>query len=240
MAEKIKMSQKDSALISILERMSDQLRKLDQSLEDTITRQAELTKAAEVSEIRVAARQAESGAAIGKLQDSISRYRSDMLKLVNEQDHINKNMTELNKLVNKTVYAMENANSGLAGLEERVTSHDRMTGENFTYTIKQSELLQKELAASNRNMAKLHIETEKNLGKMHQDTQRQLLKLQQETTRRLMVLDDIEIALQTLLIRTEPPEKKPNRIVRLFRRAAGFFRPRLSRLLNRIQPQKKD
>ena len=66
-----------------------------------------------------------------------------------------------------------------------------------------------------------------------------LEKLQQDTARRLLVLGDIESALQTLLIRTEPPEKKPFWFIRLLRRAGLFCRKKLPRLLTVKWPRRK-
>ena len=233
MADKAKVSGRESALVSILERVVGQLRKQDQMLEDLAARQLELSAAVERVELGARSRQFDPEAAIGKLQDSFSRYRSDMLSLVNEQDHINKNLTSLNNLINKTTYALENINQKLAGLEERLKVQEKASGEHYTHSLKQAEILPKEIADSNRSVTKLHMDTEKSLATLHQETQRQLGKLQQETTRRLLALDGIESALQTLLVRTQPPERKPFWFVRVFRKVVGFFNKRLSKLFGK-------
>lgn len=258
MAEKGKMTRQESALVSILERMADQLTKQDQLLEDVNTRQFDLTKALEAIEFQIEARQNDYSRALESmeyqigirqsgadsdvkgLQDTISRYRSDMLSLVNEQDNINIKVAELNTLLNKTVYAMEKANQTISELEAKSKSQEKIANEHFTHSLKQAEILPKEISNSTQSISKLHMDTEKSLGKMHQDTQRQLEKLQQDTTRRLLVLGDIETALQTILVRTEPPEKKPFWIKRLFRRVFGFFRLKINQLIRRIKPISKD
>jgi len=239
MAEKAEISQRDSVLISILERLSNQLQKQDILLDDIVKHQHELTKAVETADFNWKTRQIDTNEANGKLRESITRYRSDMLSLVNEQDRINKNISELSNLVNKTAYALEKANQNLEGLEERVKTQEKTVNEHFAHSLKQAEITPKEIADSTRSITKLHRDTEKSLGKMHQETQRQLEKLQQETTRRLLALGDIESALKTLLIRTEPPEKKPSWFVRLFRKVAGFCRTKLSRLLKGKRPRRK-
>ena len=240
MADKAGMSHRDSVLISVLERLSDQLLRQDQLLEDIVNHQRELAKAVETAELHLNARQVGADEASGKLSESITRYRSDMLSLVNEQDHINKNIAGLNELINKTVYALEKVNLNFEQLEQRVKAQEKTLAGHFAHSLKQAETLPVEIGESTRSITKLHMDTEKNLGEMHRETQRQLEKLRQETTRRLLVLGDIESALSTLLIRTERPEKKPSWLIRLLRRAAGFFRAKLSRLKKNKQPGRKE
>jgi len=239
MADKAEISQRDSVLISVLERFSDQLQKHDQLLEDVANHQIELAKAVEAAEFNWKTRQLDADEANGKLRESITRYRSDMLSLVNEQDNINKNVTNLIELTNKAAYAVEIANQRLESLEERVKAQEKIATGHFEHSLKQSETLPGAITESTRSITRLHMDTEKKLGDMHQETQRQLEKLRQETTRRLLVLGDIEAALNTLLIRTEPPEKKPAWYVRLFRRAGVFCRAKLARLLKRKHPRRK-
>jgi len=213
--------------------MADHLQKQDQILEDVIKRQLESIKATETAEVNRKTLQFEADATLEKLHESISRYRSDMLSLVNEQDHINKNIDSLNNLINKTNYALETANHQLTVLEKRIKIQENTANGHYTHSLEQAEAMPKAVADSTRSITMLHIETEKNLEKLHQETQRQLEKLQQETARRLLVLDDVESALKTLLIRTEPPEKKSFWVIRLYRRISVYFRSRLSRLFRR-------
>ena len=265
MADNAKMTKRDSALVNILGRMADQLQKQDQALENIAARQLELAKALETADYNWKARQIEAEASIAKLQDSFSRYRSDMLSLVNMQDHIDKSMIGLSNQENKSTYALEQVNQALSvidkgvvslsnqeskttyglekasqaltGLEARIKVQEKSVTDHFAYSLKQAEVLPNVVSDSYRNVAKLHMDTEKNLGKMHHETQRRLEKLQQDTVRRLMVLDDVESALRTLLIRTEPPEKKPFWFIRLFRTLGGFVSAKLPRLFRAKLPR---
>ncbi|MCL2152628.1 MAG: hypothetical protein FWH57_06685 [Oscillospiraceae bacterium] len=240
MAEKATTSQRDAVLVTVLERLSDQIRQQNQAFDEIAKQQLGLSKAVENERLSLRARQDGAEEASGKLLESVARYRSDMLSLVNEQDAINKNIADLNSLVNKTAYALEKNNQDLAELNERVTILENAAKAHFEHSLKQADILPKEIEGSTRSITKLHMDTEKNLGKAHQETQKQLEKLQQDTARRLLVLGDMEIALQTLLVRTEPPEKKPAWPIRLFRRAIAFCRAKLARLQERKKPRAKD
>jgi len=233
MAGKAEIPQRDSALIMVLERLSDQLQKQDLLLEDIIKQQLKLTKSVESADYNWKMRQVDANESNRMLRESVGRYRSDMLSLVNEQDHINKNIANLSDFVNKTAYALEKAVQLLAGLEERVKTQEKTINDHFSHSLKQAKTLPEGIADSTRSITKMHMDTEKSLGKMHQETQRRLEKLHQETTRRLLVLGDMETELQTLLIRTEPPEKKPLWFVRLIRKAIKFCRAKLSRMRRR-------
>jgi len=251
-SEKSRVSQRDMTLINILERMADQIQKQDSRLEDIATRQGEYTREVRNAEYSRSIRQTDSDSSLTGLADALSRYRSDMLSLVNEQDHVNKNMAELQKLVNKAAYSVEVNNEKVAALDELVKSQVKEVHEHnelwfkqsekvkameelqksqvkeardhYEHVLKQAESFPREIAAINRHITLLHTDTEKHLGKLHIETARQIEKLQSDTLRRLLILDNFEDALQTLLIRTEPPEKKVPWVVRLYYRISGFFR----------------
>jgi len=235
MAEKGKLSQRDSTLIGILERMVGQLQKQDQMLEDMENRQSELLKAVEATELYHNAQLAEASAKIEKMHESIYRYRSDMLSLVHTQDTISKEMADVSALMSKTTYSLELSNHQVSALEERVKTQEKAINDHFTHSLKQAEILPKEIADSNRSITKLHMDTEKSLGRMHSETQRQLEKLQLDIARRLRVLGDIESALRVLLIRTEPPEKKPAWFLRVFRWIGEFIRARWAKIFRRLK-----
>jgi len=230
MAEKTKMPDRDKTLINILERMADQLQRQGIILDDIIKNQNESAKAMGGAEYHRGALQRDTADSLGKIQDSVSRYRSDMLNLVHEQDSINKSLQDLNKLVNKSAYSLENSNQKLIDLDERSITQGKITSEHYAHALKQAEQLPKEIADTERSLTRLHAATEKRLGEQHSDTLRQLEKLQHETTRRLLVLENVDSALKTLLIRTEPPEKKPLLIIRPFKAIGVFFRVKLPRL----------
>jgi len=230
MADKPKPSQRDSTLVNILERMADQLQKQDQLLEDVARRQFELSQELDSSEQRLVAWHNEVALNVEKLQESFSRYRSDMMKLVNEQDHMAKDMSGLNKQANTITYSFEMANQKLAGLENYAATQEKTVNNHYTHSLKQAEILPKEINASTRSITKLHMDTEKSLGRMHAETQRQLEKLQQDITKRLAILNDMDASLKTLLIRTEPHEKEPNIFIRFYRRVKGIYRAVISRI----------
>ena len=239
MVDEAKILHRESTLVNILGRMADQLQRQDQMLEDIAKRQIELAKVVESNELHQDTRQTKAETAIGKLQESFTRYRSDMLSLVNEQDTINKNIASLNSLINNAIYTLEKTNQAFASLDEHIKAQEKIAHDHYAHSLKQAEILPKLISDSNRSVTKLHMDTEKNLGKMHKETQRQLEKLQQETTRRLLVLGDMESAMKTLLIRTEPPEKKSFGFVRLFRRVSIFCRSKLSRILKILRKRER-
>ena len=268
MAEK-KTSQRDATLVSVLERMANHIQNQDKMLDEIIDRQLEISKAVQNIEYQKRLQQSESDLASEKLLESFGRYRSDMLRMVNEQDHLNRSMDELLGRAHAVAYAAEHTDHRVEELKERFKAQEKAVREHYEHALKQAEGFPSEIADTNRNFSKLHMDTEKQLGQMHSETQqqfaesnrnvtkqhietekrlvqmhnetqRQLEKLKSETMRRLFALDGIESALQTLLIRTEPPEKKPLWIARFFKRAGGFCRQKLAEISKIKWPRWKD
>ena len=231
MAEKTKIPDRDKTLVNILERIADQLQKQESLLEEIFQNQSEAQKAANLSESRYGAFQGYTDNSLEKIGQSISRYRSDMLSLVNEQDSINNNLKELNKLINKTAYALESADQKLADFDGRLKFLEKASNAHYENSQRQAESIPREIAETSRGIAKLHADTDKHMDDNHHDLLKQLEKLQQDISRRLLILDSFDSALQTLLIRTEPPEKKQLWIVRLFNKATHFFRYKLPVIL---------
>jgi len=226
--DEVKRSDRDQALIGILERLAGEMQQQDDMLEDLLARTDSLAKSQEAL-----GRQLREGNSGGtqkpqeKLFDPSRDYRSDMLSLVNEQDRINKNIEELQKIVKTATFALDVTNQKLVSLDERLTGHEKISNEYYAAAQKQPAIFQEALNDSSRNFTKLHAETEKRLGETLGETARQLDRFQHETTRRLLLLDSIVTSLQTLLIRTEPPVKKPLWISRFFKAVGKFFRYRL-------------
>jgi len=81
----------------------------------------------------------------------------------------------------------------------------------------------------------MHENTKKHLSAEHRDITRQITDLRQETKRRLLALDSIEASLEVLMIRTEPPIKRPFIAIRLFRRIRAFFHIKLPELIKRMR-----
>lgn len=103
--------------------------------------------------------------------------------------------------------------------------------------------IQKQLADADHKNTELHLETEKHLGDEHKEIRREVIELRQETKRRLLSLDGIEASLEVLMIRTEPPEKKPFFLIRAFKAVIKLFRVKIPDLLSSIRTRlrrKKD
>lgn len=304
MADASKLTDRDQTLINILRRMADQIQKQDKLLDDVskdisaiilasdntdYRRKSQdkllekvskdislLIQASDSAEHRRGTKVGDDDVALDKILQSISRYRSDMLSLVNEQDRITKSLKELDSVIRKAAYSIAEATQILAELDTRSTKQEKSLSEHIEHTLKQAEiftderlkkqektiqdhyahalklsevftderlvrsekaihdhlahslkqaeLIPQEFAETNRTVTRLHADTEKSIGKLHDETQRQMEKTQSEMLRRLVTLDSLESALQTLLIRTEPPEKKPFIIKRLFIKLRSFFR----------------
>ena len=302
-AEKDKpTTDRDMTLIRVLERMADQIQRQDELLDGILKRQADYNREATNIEFQRSLQQSESDTALRQHTDSLSRYRSDMLSLVNEQDVMNKNMKELQKLVSSATFAAELTTERVAVLEELLKTQEKEIHDHFEHSLKQAETLPQEFASTSQNYAQLHAETEKSLekmhaetqsqlegfaklhadteksienmhaetqkqlegftklhadteksienmhaetqkqlegftklhadteqhiSKMHAETQRNLERMQHDTLKRLMSLDDMESVLQTLLIRSEPPEKKAPLPVRVYYAVVDFFKVKL-------------
>jgi chromosome segregation ATPase len=227
MPEKAKMTERDQTLINILERLADQIHTQDQLLEEILSQQRDFSKDVVNAEFHRSSMQKDTDISVSKLREMISHYRSDMLSIVNEQDYLRKSMDDVQKTIAKTNYALEKISKTIAELDDRTKSQDKTVREHYEHSLRDSEVLPREASALTRHITKMHADSEKLTEKLHRESQRQVEKLQQDTTRRLLALDGIEASLQTLLIRTEPPEKKPLVIVRVFKGFTGFFRYRL-------------
>ena len=100
---------------------------------------------------------------------------------------------------------------------------NRNAGKLYVDTEKRLETITRDVENVARNATKLHEGTEKNLRDEQRDIRRQVEELRKETMRRLLALDKIEETLEVILIRTEPPEKKPFILVRVFHAVGRFF-----------------
>lgn len=258
-----KTSDRDLTLIKVLERLSLQTKQHKTQIEDAATRIAEISKSqSEIlevvrrSETRQDSRQDGAEASLENFKESIQRYRSDMLSLVNEQDRIGDTLKALAKRLDMIAVSQEEMGKDLSNLGERFTVWEKTAHDHYEYDARQSDALTKDIADTNRNATRLHVETTKQLGGEHKDIQKQLADadrsavklheatvktladgqkelqrqlgdMKQETNRRLLSLDGIEATLQVLMVRTEPPIKKPFIFKRLFRAVVRFFRVKL-------------
>jgi hypothetical protein len=262
LSEQPKKLERDQALIGFFTRLAVEMQDQDNMLADILERQGKALKALESTEQYLRRKQAEVDDAHNKMMESFQHYRSDMLKLVNEQDIINKNIDDLKNVIKTTTYTLDNTNKMLSGHDERLSLHERKTGEQAEFAIKQQKVFQDSIDEVNKKFVKLSADTEKRLDtfqretleqlnktssdfiQLHADTEKridgfsrettqQLEKFQHETTRRLLLLDSIVNSLETLLVRTDPDMKKRPWIVRVFGRISNFFRFKLPFLIKK-------
>ena len=258
-----KTSERDLTLIKVLERLSTQAKLHKTQIEEATTQIEEVTKGqAEIlevvrrSELRQESRQDGAEHSLETFGESIQRYRSDMLSLVNEQDRIGDTLKALSKRLDMIAVSQEEMGKDLSNLGERFNGQEKNAHDHYEYAVRLGDTTAKDIADVNRNATKLHVETTKQLGdehremrkqltdadrnavKLHEATvktivdgqkelQRQISELKQETNRRLLSLDGIEATLQVLMVRTEPPVKKPSIFKRTFRAIIKFFRVKL-------------
>jgi chromosome segregation ATPase len=234
MSEKANVTQRDKALLAVLERIAGELGDQDILLENIVKSQNEYSKMMHATDIKLDAQRVNTEKLIDKIFDSISHYRSDMLSLVNEQDRINESVNELGKLIKQTTFEIENTNKRISMLEEKIKPLETTISGNYEHSLKHTEITTNLFADMEHNVTMLHAGTEKSLNDLHVETEQQLEKMQQETSRRFLALVGIEAALNTLLIRTEPPVKKTSPIIRMSRRVGVFFRYKLPSRLKQI------
>ena len=323
-------TQREVILVNILERLSGQIQQFDARLEKLEKNQLELPVMVENAALRQGANIANNDDAINKLNESMHRYRSDMLGLVNRQDRLFESLSELYKRQDMIIGAQEVISRDTARLDERFGMQEKAINDNATYAVRHGETISKEIEGVNRNAgklyldtekylesivkdiegvnrnaaklyvdtekrleaipkdiesvnrnaaklytdterrldtiirdiegvnrnaAKLYIDTEKQLKDENRDTKREIDELRKDTMKRLSAFDKIEETLEVLMIRTEPPEKKPFILIRafravfrglraVFRAIGGFFGNTLpaaaKRLLRRIRRSRRE
>ena len=246
MAKEKELSQRDVALISILERFGNQIQQYDEHLDEITKRQSELSGILERTEQRSNVRQNITEAALEELKKEFTRYRSDMFAIVSEQDRLDESMQGLGKQQKMIAEVQEEISGDIANLDERFTGQEKAAHEHYESAQKQFETVFVKIEESDRQQTELHMDTEKRLIEERREYKHQVETLRQELskrmleehsehikqietlrndmTKRLLALEGIESALQVLMVRTEPPEKKPMWIKRLFRRVGLFFR----------------
>ena len=232
-----KGSERDQALIGVLERLAGEMQRQDVLLDDILKRQIELSRLLEAAELQFRSRQNDMEKTVEKsndrLYDAVNQYRSNMLNLVSEQDRINDNIDGFQEVVKTMAFTLDTTNKKFNDLDERLKMLERASGDHFGMAIKQPEILRAALSDTSRSFTKLHADTEKNLKEFQNGTTRQLDNFQHDILRRLLLLDGIITSLQTLLSRTEPPEKRPLLIKRQLERLLRFLRNKFSILFKR-------
>ena len=224
-------SKRDLVLAKVLDRLSIQIRQHDTILEEIQTTQNELVSAIKSIELHQDIRSGESDVSIDTLNQNLLRYRSDMLQIVNEQDRIGEFVKDVAKRQVSIDGAQERLVSNLTDLEKRYKKQEKTIHDHYEHSLELSESFSREVAAANQSVIKLHMDTEKRLSEMHSETHKQLEKVRVDAMARLLALDGIESALNTILVRTEPPEKKPFILLRPFFRLHKFFSTKLHRAI---------
>ena len=129
-----------------------------------------------------------------------------------------------NENINKIGYSLEETALVVSGMEKEFNKHEKDVREHILYTNQKWDNLPNEFFETNRNIAGLRADMEKAFVDTRAINEQNFEKYQRETTRRLLALDDMMTALETLLIRTEPPEKKPPIPARIIRFIKRFIR----------------
>jgi predicted phage tail protein len=259
------VSQRDMTLINILDRFSEQISKQDIYIEELAKRQQELISAVEISEQRQHSRFDGTEQSLERFGQDFSRYRSDIQKLVNEQFFINDNLKEIDKRQASIDIAQEKIRQDLEKLEQRFEAQEKSLHTHYEYSLNQSDAFpkkveemnqtvakmhmdtdkrlteehketQRQVDEMNRSIVKMHMDTDKRLSEEHKETQKQLKATRSETMNRLLALDGMEAALREILIRTEPPEKKPFFLLRFVR----FIRAGLKGFLAKMKRRRKN
>ena len=217
-------SKREMTLINVLERLADEVNAQESLLKEFIERQGKISGIMDDSEFKQNLFRDEVDNSIRQLQDSFARYRSDMLTFVHEQDVLRKNMEDALESISKISYSLENTGTSVSGMEKGFIKHEKDVHDHIIFSSQKWDNLPHEFSETNRNINQMHADMEKHFGQVSADTELRFEKYQKETTRRLLALDDMMTALETLLIRTEPPEKKPPIPKRIVRFVNRFFR----------------
>ena len=162
---------------------------------------------------------------VGKKQSAIAFSQDSIINtLMSLDQRFDTQMEDISKKQTTFAFSQDSMTNALAELDKRIEAQEKVIREINKYTIRHEETLSKEIADMNRNVAKLHIETDKIVGNANRETRKQVSEAMHSTISRLQALDRIESTLDVLLIRTEPPEKKPLIIKRLFRKFRGMLK----------------
>jgi len=207
-----KKQDRDKALIGILTRLANEMQDQDNMLTEVIESQKNLVKAQKLTEQYMRRKQIEVDEDHKKMMNSFSRYRSDMLKLVNEQDTINRNISDLQNVVKATTYTIDSTSHMLTVLDDRLSRHEKTaeeqaedatkqqenlkiaiderllhlektTGEQAEHTIKQQEELKSAINEVALDFTRLHADTEKRAAEIHSDTSEQINKIRRDFTK---------------------------------------------------------
>ena len=212
--------------------------RLDDSMKDLAKRQDIIVGAQETI-----SRDTESlDERFSKQEKAVSEYAQYSVR---QGEDLSKDIEGVNKNAAKLYLDTEKR---LDGLTKDIEGVNKNAAKLYLDTEKRLDNLTKDIEGVNRNAGKLYVDTERrldtiakdvenvgrNAAKLHEDTERQFKdeqreikhqveELRKETMRRLLALDKIEATLEIIMVRTEPPEKKPFFLLRFFRMIGRFF-----------------
>ena len=232
-------SKRDLVLAKVLERLSEHIQEYNVRLEEIEKKQHEIFEEVKNFELHYDIRLNESLSSFERLNQSMQRYRSDMLGLVNEQDRLNEFTKELAKRQTLISGAQEKILQNMSFLESRYKVQEKTAHDHYSHSLEQADTFARELADAKHSVVKLQAATEKRLTEMHTDVNKHIERIRKDTMDRLLALDGIEAALSTILIRTEPPEKKPFWLARVFKRLHWSLKSGFSRMAARIRLYRK-
>ena len=162
---------------------------------------------------------------VGKKQAAIAFSQDSIINTLTSLDQrLDTQIDDVNKKQTTFAYSQDSMTNALADLDRRLETQEKVIREINKYTIRHEETLSKEIYEMNRNATKLHIETDKTVGNANRETRKQISEAMHDTMRRLQALDRIESSLDVLLLRTEPPVKKPFFIIHLFHKFRSVLR----------------
>lgn len=162
-------TQREVILVNILERLSNQIQQFDTRLESIEKNQLALPRLMEHANSQQGVNTAYGNDAISRLQESMQRYRSDMLSLVNQQDRLDERLKDLHKRQDAIIGAQEVISRDAARLDERFSIQEKAVSEHSTFSVRQGENFSKEIDSVNRNTAKLYLDADKKLEELSKE-----------------------------------------------------------------------
>ena len=227
MPDNSEKSKRDLVLAKVMERFSSQISDQGGKLDELNKNQMEIVSAVKSVELHHDVKFNDADNALEHLRQDLNRYRSDMLGIVGEQDRLNKYTKDLAKQQASIAEAQEKMLRALNDLESRYKIQEKTASEIYSHSLEQAEKLSRRINDSDKSVTKLLYETEKTLVEKLAQTEKQADKTRHDIFTRLRTLDGIENSLATILVRTEPPEKKPAWPKRAFRKIHWFFTVKL-------------
>ena len=148
MAEDQKISERDAALIRVLDRLTDQIQRLEERLDVYGKQLSEASAATENVLLRQHTWQERADLSQEKLNQTFNRYRADMLNIVNKQDRMDNTMSGLNRRQDLIAQAHEKMAGILKDMEKRFKIQEDAIRELYEFSVRQGERLAEDLAGA--------------------------------------------------------------------------------------------